>query len=76
MNTPHNGNGSTARHTPDGDEFPLSALFAAIHRDPDKVLDLVRALDRLLSEAGEQPFTPCEDPCPLCHPTLWPADSY
>ena len=74
MNTPHTGNGSNDNRSPDDEEFPYPAMFAAIHRDP--VLEVIRALERVLSSGGEPPFTPCTDACPICQPALWLADSY
>ena len=76
MNTPHSGNGSNGKPPTDDDEFPYPAIFAAIHRDPEAFLDYVRTFERVLRSAGEQAFTPCTDPCPICQPALWLADSY
>lgn len=75
MSNPYGGNGGSPKHTPDDDENH-SAIVAVAHRDPEAFLDLVDALDRLLSSgAGKEPFSPCTDPCPLCHPALWLANS-
>ena len=74
MNTPHNG--SNGKPQPDDEEFPYPAIFAAIHRDSEAFLDVMRALERVLSRNGQQHFSPCTDPCPICHPALWLADSY
>ena len=75
MTAPHSNNGSNGKHTADDGDYP-KGIFAAAHRDPDGFLELIHALDRLLSSSAEQPFLPCTDPCPLCQPALWLADSY
>ena len=63
--------------------YPVpKALFAAIDRDPDAALDLLTAVDRLISSSQRSdqfahqrledtfrdPLLDC--PCPHCHPCL------
>ena len=75
MNTPNNGNGDPLRRNgngPPGDDFQIpEGILSAAHRDPDAYLEFVVALDRFIGSTGERPFTPCTEPCPLCHPGLW-----
>jgi hypothetical protein len=54
-----------------GDDSGISPVFTAMHRDPSGYLAFTRALGRLLTGAGEQPFTPCAGPCPVCQPEDW-----
>jgi hypothetical protein len=74
MTNPQNTNG---KHTPaDKDDDYPGPLLAVAHRDPEALMEIIEAFRRLLASAGEEPFTPCTDPCPLCQPALWLTNSY